>query len=126
MIRISAFADEISPMLDGQIAYLQQAGIRWMEIRFVDGRNVTTLTEEEAIGVKERLDKAGIVVKDGFIQVGGGVGGGALPVRRFPEIQPREACLRSGKGQNSKGGGINSAVFHSNRPPEAVFYIIPA
>ncbi len=62
MIRISAFADEISPMLDEQIAYLQQAGIRWMEIRFVDGRNVTTLTEEEAIGVKERLDKAGIGV----------------------------------------------------------------
>ena len=62
MIRISAFSDEISPILEQQIAYLKQACIRWMEIRFVDGRNVTTLSEEEAHAVKARLDEAGIGV----------------------------------------------------------------
>ncbi|MBR5850644.1 MAG: sugar phosphate isomerase/epimerase [Alistipes sp.] len=62
MIRISAFADEISPSLDQQIEYLHHAGIHWMEIRIVDGRNVTTLTELEAQAIKARLDAAQIGV----------------------------------------------------------------
>lgn len=60
MIRLSAFADEISVSLDEQIAFLNQAGIKWMEIRFVDGKNITTLSDEEVMDVKRRLDKASI------------------------------------------------------------------
>lgn len=48
MIRISAFSDEVSPVVEEQIAYLRRAGVKWMEVRFVDGRNITTLSEEEA------------------------------------------------------------------------------
>lgn len=82
MIRISAFADEVSPALDEQIAYLRHAGVRWTEIRFVDGRNITALTEEEAAEVKRRLDEAGI-----------GVSAIASPIGKYPVDAPFEPHL---------------------------------
>lgn len=82
MIRISAFADEVSPVLDEQIAYLRHAGIKWTEIRFVDGRNITTLTTDEAAEVKRRLDAAGI-----------GVSAVASPIGKYPVDAPFEPHL---------------------------------
>lgn len=77
MIRISAFADEVSPFFDEQIAYLRHAGVKWMEIRFVDGRNITTLSTAEAAEVKNRLDAAGI-----------GVSAVASPIGKYPVDVP--------------------------------------
>lgn len=57
---LSAFADEASPMLDEQIAALQQESISLIELRGVDGKNVSSLTLEEAKAVKAKLDAAGI------------------------------------------------------------------
>ncbi len=82
MIRISAFADEVSPMLEEQIAYLRHAGVKWMEIRFVDGRNITALTTDEATEVKRHLDKAGIRVS-----------AIASPIGKYPVDAPFEPHL---------------------------------
>ena len=57
---LSAFADEASPMLDEQIKALQEEGISLIELRGVDGKNVSGLTIEEAQAVKIKLDAAGI------------------------------------------------------------------
>ena len=57
---LSAFADEASPMLDEQIKALQEEGISLIELRGVDGKNVSALTLEEAAAVKAKLDAAGI------------------------------------------------------------------
>ena len=57
---LSAFADEASPMLDEQIKALQEEGISLIELRGVDGKNVSGLTIEEAEAVKAKLDAAGI------------------------------------------------------------------
>ena len=57
---LSAFADEASPMLDEQIKVLQEEGISLIELRGVDGKNVSALTIEEAKAVKAKLDAAGI------------------------------------------------------------------
>ena len=57
---LSAFADEASPMLDEQIKALQEEGISLIELRGVDGKNVSALTIEEAQAVKTKLDAAGI------------------------------------------------------------------
>lgn len=73
MIRISAFADEVSPRLDEQIAYLRHAGVKWLEVRFVDERNITTLSSAEAAEVRARLDAAGI-----------GVSAVASPIGKYP------------------------------------------
>jgi len=57
---LSAFADEASPMLDEQIKALQEEGVSLIELRGVDGKNVSNLTIEEAAAVKAKLDAAGI------------------------------------------------------------------
>jgi len=59
---ISAFADEYSPGLTGQIAALQQFEIPCVELRFLDGKNVADLTAQEAKAAKNMLDAGGIRV----------------------------------------------------------------
>lgn len=59
---LSAFADEASPELSGQIRALKEAGIRCVELRNVNGKNVKDLTNEEAFEVRRELDKNGIRV----------------------------------------------------------------
>ena len=62
MIRLCAFADEYSNDLDEQIEALHKNGVNLIELRNVDGTNVTDLTEEQAKSTGERLRKAGITV----------------------------------------------------------------
>ncbi len=60
--RLSAFADEADKMLSGQIEALNKAGIGMVELRGVNGKNVSTLTAEEAKEARAMLDGAGIGV----------------------------------------------------------------
>ena len=41
------FADEAHEDLQGQIALAAFLGVGWIELRIVDGLNVTTLSEEQ-------------------------------------------------------------------------------
>lgn len=61
-IKLCAFSDEADSSLDGQIAALKRNNVPYMEMRTVDGKNVTTLTKEEAKAIKEKLDANGIKV----------------------------------------------------------------
>lgn len=61
-IRLCAFADEYSNKLDEQIEALHKNAISLIELRNVDGINVTDLTEEQAKDARMRLQKAGITV----------------------------------------------------------------
>ncbi|MBQ3223997.1 MAG: sugar phosphate isomerase/epimerase [Clostridia bacterium] len=60
--RLSAFADEASPALSEQIEALREAGVGMVELRGVNGKNVSTLTVEEAKEAKKMLDEGGIAV----------------------------------------------------------------
>ena len=62
MIRISAFSDEASTSLCGQIAAMLRNDISLTELRSVDGKNVKDLTPEEAEQIKAALDLARIKV----------------------------------------------------------------
>ena len=62
MVTISAFADEISPELDEQIAVLGEEGIAQLELRSVWRTNVLDLTDEQLQVVSGALGKAGIAV----------------------------------------------------------------
>lgn len=62
MIRLSAFADEISPDLDEQIATLQREGIRYLDLRGMWNINVLDLSDAHIRQIKQALDAYGIGV----------------------------------------------------------------
>lgn len=60
-IKIYAFADEASPNLDEQIIALKRNGLNGLEIRNVDGVNVSDITFEKAKEVKHKLQENGLI-----------------------------------------------------------------
>lgn len=62
MIKLCAFADEADSALSGQIEALRRNGIGYIELRGIDGKNISAVTEEEARGYREELDRGGIKV----------------------------------------------------------------
>lgn len=61
-LNIYAFADEASGQIDGQIAAMQRNGLNGLEIRGVDGQNISDITVEKAREVRQKLDDAGLCV----------------------------------------------------------------
>lgn len=61
-MKLCAFADEASKDLAGQIEALKRNNISLLEIRGVDGENISEISLEKAKEVKELLDKNGIRV----------------------------------------------------------------
>lgn len=60
--QLAAFADEAGADLKEQITAMTENGISCLEIRGVDGENISTITKEKAKEVRKRLDDAGIAV----------------------------------------------------------------
>ena len=59
---LSAFADEYKTDFDGQLEGLNSFGIDYMELRFVNGTNVSALTDEEVKTVKRKLSNKNVRV----------------------------------------------------------------
>ena len=59
---LSAFADEAADSLEEQITALKENRIAYIEPRNINGKGILTLTDEELIEVKKKLDEAGIKV----------------------------------------------------------------
>jgi len=62
MIRLSAFADEISPDLDEQIAVLQSEHIRYLDLRGAWNTNVLDLSDAQVEKMRRALDTHGMAV----------------------------------------------------------------
>ncbi len=60
--KLSAFADEASQNIDEQIIAMKENGIEYLEIRGVDGQNISDISIEKAKEVKQKLDNAKIKV----------------------------------------------------------------
>ena len=60
-IKIFAFADEASPNIDEQITALKRNSLSGLEIRNVDGVNISDITLEKAKEVKRKLDENGLI-----------------------------------------------------------------
>ena len=60
--QLCAFADEADSGIDGQIQALNENGVSYIELRGVDGENVSKITLEKAKAVKEKFDSGGIKV----------------------------------------------------------------
>ena len=61
-IRIYAFSDEANADIDKQIKALTRNNLQGMEIRNVDGANVSDITTDKAKEVKNKLDANGLCV----------------------------------------------------------------
>ena len=61
-VLIHAFADEASPMISGQIAAMQRNGLQGVEVRGVDGTNVSDISVAKAREVRQQLADAGLTV----------------------------------------------------------------
>ena len=59
--RLYAFADEASKEMDGQIRAMLRNGLQGLEIRGVDGENVSKITLEKAKEVRKKLDDNGLI-----------------------------------------------------------------
>ena len=56
-IKIYGFADEASQVIDEQIAAMKRNGLNGLEIRGVDGTNISDITLDKAKEVKSKLDE---------------------------------------------------------------------
>ena len=61
-MKIYAFADEASGQINGQIAAMQRNDLQGLEIRGVDGQNISDISIEKAHEVRRKLDDAGLAV----------------------------------------------------------------
>ena len=61
-IRLSAFSDEYAKDFEEQLTAMQGFSIDTIELRFVDGENVSVLSKEKRRAVKAALDRHGIRV----------------------------------------------------------------
>ena len=61
-LNIYAFADEATGQIDGQIRAMQRNGLQGLEIRGVDGQNISDISLEKAHEVRRKLDDAGLCV----------------------------------------------------------------
>ena len=62
MITISAFADEIGPDLDLQMDTCQAGGLKCIDVRGIDGINVSSMTPAQVAGYAGRLADRGFTV----------------------------------------------------------------
>lgn len=60
-IKIYAFADESNPSFDAQIEAMKRNSLNGIELRTVDGVNVSDISPEKAKEVKSKLDANGLI-----------------------------------------------------------------
>lgn len=59
-IKLSAFADEYAPATADQISGLCELGIKYIEVRHLDGKNISKLSPCEVKEIKKQFDATGI------------------------------------------------------------------
>ena len=84
--QLSSFADEADARLLGQIEAMERHGISLIEMRGVDGKNVSELTDQEADAARKLLEDHGMALSS--------LGS---PYGKYPIDQPFEAHMDSFK-----------------------------
>lgn len=60
--QLAAFADEVDTSIDKQIAAMKEEGIHYLEIRGVDGENISDITLKKAGEIRKKMNDAGLDV----------------------------------------------------------------
>ena len=96
-IILSAFADEYSSDFTEQLEGMRTFGIDYVEIRGVDGKNVSALTKDEVKTVKAKLDHHGMSASAigspiGKIQLDGDVDAHLDMAKRSKDFSLARSC----------------------------------
>ncbi len=94
---LSAFADEAAPSCDDQIAALTRAGLKYLDLRSIEGHNISVLPLDVAREVKTKLDAAGIRVQMlgsplGKIDIADDFASELQKLRHIGEVAPLLGC----------------------------------
>lgn len=89
MIRLSAFADEISPDLEEQITVLHEQNIHWVELRSVWDTNVLALSDAQVTRIMQRFAEEGI----GVVALGSPLGKVPVDVPWADELRRLERAI---------------------------------
>ena len=108
-IRLSAFSDEYAKSFEEQLSAMTVFGIDTVELRFVDGENVSALSDEKRIAVKEALDRHGIKVA---------AIGSPLGKIRLDEDMEAHLALAKGVFETANLVGAKYVRIFSFYPPE--------
>lgn len=112
---LSGFADEICPEFDGQLEALKEWGVSHIELRGIDGINVSDLTDEKLQEVKEKLTKAGISVSS----IGSPIGKVDIREPFAPHLEKLKRTLHIAKELNAPYVRMFSFYYPLEQGPEA-------
>ena len=113
-MNIYAFADEASPFLCGQIEAMHRNDLNGLEIRGVDGVNVSDLTEEQAYDIRRKLDEADLTVWS----IGSPLGKILITDPFEPHLKKMKHTLKIAKILGSKNIRIFSFYIPEGEKPE--------
>ncbi|MBO0792507.1 MAG: sugar phosphate isomerase/epimerase [Ktedonobacteraceae bacterium] len=117
MIRLSAFADEISPDLQEQVEVLLSENIHFIDFRSAWGTNILDLTDEQVARARQILDANGV----GVAAIGSPIGKVPIDFSYEEHFQRFERAVTVAKAFNTRyirlfsfyppvGGSVNDLV----------------
>ena len=112
--KISAFADELGPEVDLQVATLKRLGVQEIQLRAAWGVNVMELSGAQLSEIRSKADDAGL----GFHAIGSPIGKSDIS---SPQEESLEAVRRaSGIAEtvNANRVRVFSFYFGENQAPE--------
>ncbi|MRR18490.1 MAG: sugar phosphate isomerase/epimerase, partial [Deltaproteobacteria bacterium] len=107
---LSAFADEASGSIDGQIRALKRNGIKFMEARIVEGKSIIDRDAASIKNMKKMLDHSGIAVSS----IGSPIGKISAGDPFGPHIESFKRTLETARILGSK----NIRIFSFYIPPD--------
>ncbi len=111
---LCAFADEAGSDLDTQIDALVRNGIPYLEIRNVDGVNVSDLSNRQVVEIRKRLDESGLSVWS----LGSPYGKIGIEADFTPHLEKFKRGLEIAEGLGCKHIRLFSFFLPENRPAE--------
>lgn len=112
-MRIFAFADEADKQVDGQIAAMKRNGLQGLEVRGVDGVNVSKITLEKAREVRKKMDDNGLVTWS----IGSPIGKVKLEDDFVAHLEELRHCLEVAEVLGAKNLRLFSFYMPKNEDP---------
>ncbi len=113
-LALSGFSDEISPVFDEQLAAVREFGLSYIEIRGVDGINISELSPEKLREVREKLQSSGVSVSS----IGSPIGKISIEEEFAPHLEKLKRTLEIQKELNAPYLRMFSFYMPAGKAPE--------